>query len=71
MAPLANQMTIPVPEGPVALGRCAWCEDKAQELLQLEKPRYTVAANGQRVLARRALTVPVCARHARSLSSGT
>lgn len=61
-------MTIPLPEGPAPDPGCAWCGDKPTTDLILEKPRYTVASNGTRVVKRRAVVVPVCPTHRVSLN---
>lgn len=64
---MPDQTQIPVPETPPTLGPCRWCGKPAVGTIEVEKARYTVAANGTRVLARRAIEAEVCQAHWLSL----
>lgn len=55
-----GQTEIPVPQGPASLGPCRWCGRPSVGVIELEKPRYRTAANGVRVVARRAIEAEVC-----------
>lgn len=48
---------------------CAWCGHSPAAPYELEKARYTKAANGQRVVKRAALVVPACDVHRRQFDS--
>jgi len=64
---MADQTQIPVPESAPVLGPCRWCGKPAVGTIETEKARYTTAANGTRVLARRAIEAEVCQAHWSSL----
>lgn len=60
---MKGQTSIPVPPPRTVLGACRWCGEPATEMLEIEPARMGTA-NGQRVLKRPALEVPVCRAHA-------
>jgi ribosomal protein L37AE/L43A len=49
-----------MPEGPVEGRACEWCGSRPAALVAIEKARHTTAANGLRVLKRKALEVWMC-----------
>lgn len=67
---MADQTAIPVEEPTPTLGPCRWCGQPAVGTIEVEKPRYRTAANGVRVLARRAIEAEVCQTHWLTLNGG-
>lgn len=64
---MTEQVAIPVEEAQPTSGRCAWCGATAFRQIELEKARYTKAANGVRVIARRPIMAWACVSHELSL----
>jgi hypothetical protein len=62
-------MTIEPPHGPIEGQPCAWCGFVPATLYELEKPRYTHAANGTRVVKKSALQAWACDRHRRQFDA--
>lgn len=59
-----GQQSIPVPDSPAPEGPCEWCGDPDTVPFVVRPASWGKAANGIRVLKRRALVVPACRRHA-------
>lgn len=60
---MEDQTAIPVPQGPAPGHPCAWCGHRPAEPYELERTRYATAANGSRVVKRKALEAYACSRH--------
>lgn len=59
-----EQTSIPVSDDePTPIGPCRWCGERSVGMVVVEKERHTTAANGIRVLKRRALEAPACQEH--------
>lgn len=64
---MEGQTFIEVPDAPPTAQTCAWCDAPATTELEVERARFGKAPNGQRVMKRRAIVAPACARHGRSV----
>lgn len=63
---MRGQTSIPVPAATPAPRVCRWCGAPATQELVIEKERYR-NHNGTRVVARAAVTAPVCEQHYKSI----
>ncbi len=58
-----SQTAIPTPAEEPITGPCAWCGDPPIGTVEVERARWGKAANGVRVLKKRAIVVPACREH--------